>query len=79
MGTDENSAQGLAIANATAETLRVRNLFKEIQHQVKLTPVFYCDNAGATYVTADPIFHSHMKHLTLDYYFVRKNIQSGEL
>ena len=39
----------------------------------------YCDNVGATYLSANPIFHSRMKHLALDYHFIRANVQSGIL
>lgn len=41
--------------------------------------VLYCDNIGATYLCANPVFHSRMKHIALDYHFVRDNIQSGAL
>ena len=44
-----------------------------------MKPVIYCDNAGATYVCVNPVFHSKMKHLGLDYHFVRENVQQGSL
>lgn len=72
-------AEYRAVANATAEILWVKNLFKELATKISLAPVVYCDNAGATYVSANPVFHSKMKHLALDYHFVRENVQSGEL
>ena len=34
---------------------------------------------GATYVSANPVFHSKMKHVGLDYHFVRENVQAGLL
>lgn len=34
---------------------------------------------GATYLAANPVFHSRMKHLALDYHFVRDNVQAGAL
>lgn len=43
------------------------------------TPVIYCDNVGATYLCANPVFHSRMKHVALDYHFIRDNVQSGAL
>uniref|UniRef100_A0A1J3J040 Copia protein n=1 Tax=Noccaea caerulescens TaxID=107243 RepID=A0A1J3J040_NOCCA len=42
-------------------------------------PVIYCDNVGATYLAANPVFHSRMKHIALDYHFVRHYIQTGQL
>ena len=40
------------------------------------TPIIYCDNMGATYLAANPFFHSRMKHLALDYHFVRQQVQN---
>lgn len=41
--------------------------------------MIYYDNIGATYLAANPVFHSRMKHIALDYHFVRQFVQSGEL
>ena len=40
-------------------------------------PVIYCDNVGATYLCANPVFHSRMKHIAIDYHFIRNMIQLG--
>ncbi|KAL6317773.1 hypothetical protein AAG906_030527 [Vitis piasezkii] len=42
-------------------------------------PVVYCDNVGATYLCSNPVFHSRMKHVAIDYYFIRDQVQSGAL
>ena len=34
---------------------------------------------GATYLFTNPVFHSRMKHLAIDYHFVRDLVQSFEL
>ncbi|XP_019189498.1 PREDICTED: uncharacterized protein LOC109183925 [Ipomoea nil] len=39
----------------------------------------FCDNIGATYVCRNPVFHSKMKHLALDYFFVREKVADGSL
>ena len=41
--------------------------------------MIYCDNVGATYLCANPIFHSRMRHIALDYHFIRNQIQAGIL
>ncbi|CAE6194733.1 unnamed protein product [Arabidopsis arenosa] len=46
---------------------------------VPKAPVIYCDNIGATYLCANPVFHSRMKHIALDYHFIRNQIQAGML
>jgi hypothetical protein len=34
----------------------------------------WCDNLGATYITANPMFHARMKHVEIDYQFIRKRV-----
>jgi hypothetical protein len=36
----------------------------------------WCDNLGATYITANPMFHARMKHVEIDYQFIRKRVTS---
>lgn len=42
-------------------------------------PVIYCDNLGTTQLSANPVFHSRMKHLALAFHFVREQVQHGNL
>lgn len=72
-------AEYRAVASTTAELLWLQNLFSELRLITSTTPVIYCDNLGTTYVSANPVFHSKMKHLALDYHFVRENVQCGKL
>ncbi|KAF3683237.1 hypothetical protein FXO37_01979 [Capsicum annuum] len=69
-------AEYRAIASTSAELCWVRNLLKElsITPTQPPPPVIYCDNLGA-----NPVFLSRMKHLELDYHFVRKLVQQGLL
>jgi hypothetical protein len=38
------------------------------------TPVLWCDNLGATHLLANPTFHERMKHVEVDYHFVRERV-----
>lgn len=51
----------------------------EIGLNSSATPFIYYDNIGATYLSANPVFHSRMKHLALDYNFVREQVQAKTL
>lgn len=43
---------------------------------VQTTLTVYYDNISATYLCANPVFHTRMKHIALDYHFVRGQIQT---
>lgn len=38
---------------------------------------FYCDNINATYLAANPVFHSRIKHVDVDYHFIRCLVKSS--
>lgn len=40
---------------------------------------FFCDDIGKTYLHSNPVFHSRVKHIALDYHFVRQQVQNGKL
>ena len=42
-------------------------------------PTIWCDNLGATYLSANPIFHARTKHVEEDYHFVRDRVEKKEI
>ncbi|XP_019085320.1 PREDICTED: uncharacterized protein LOC109126311 [Camelina sativa] len=72
-------AEYRAIANAASKLQWICSLLSEMGVMLPVAPVVYSDNMGATYLCANPVFHSRMKHIALDYHFVRGHIQSGAL
>lgn len=69
-------AEYRAVANTASELRWVVSLLLELGVPITTTPTVYCDNIGATYLCANPVFHSRMKHIALDYHFVRGQIQN---
>lgn len=65
-------------ANSTAEIMWLSNLLGELGIQSQI-PTIFCDNIGTTYLCSNPVFHSRMKHIALDYHFVRQQVQNGKL
>lgn len=58
-------------AAATAAELRwIVNVLGELGLSSSALPVIYCDNVGATNLCSNPMFHSRMKHVALDYHFI---------
>lgn len=57
----------------------VKNLLSELGILLPQSPTLFCDNTGATYSCANPVYHSRMKHVALDYHFVHEQVQDGSL
>ncbi|KAJ9551582.1 hypothetical protein OSB04_015627 [Centaurea solstitialis] len=72
-------AEFRAIADTTAEVLWLRYLLTELGISLPQQPAIYCDNLGATHYSANPVFHSRMKHLALAFHFVREQVQLGTI
>ncbi|XP_019085614.1 PREDICTED: uncharacterized protein LOC109126486 [Camelina sativa] len=68
-----------AVANATLEIMWICSLLTELGVRLPTPPVIYCDNMSATYLCANPVFHSRMKHIAIDFHFVREQVKSGAL
>ncbi|XP_076896396.1 katanin p80 WD40 repeat-containing subunit B1 homolog KTN80.1-like [Bidens hawaiensis] len=72
-------AEYKALANASAEITWTKNLLTELGILINQTPTLFCDNTGATYLSANPVYHSHMKHIALGYHFVREQVSAGHV
>lgn len=67
------------VATTAAKLSCVCKLLTELGVVIPQVPVIYYDNIGANHLCSYHVFHSRMKHVTLDYYFVRDQVQSGTL
>lgn len=58
------------LAITYAEFLWIQYLLTELHIPLDTTPTLWCDNLGATFLAANPMFHARTKHVEIDYYFV---------
>jgi len=63
-----------ALANTTTEIMWIQRLLEELG--VCYSPVarLLCDNVGARYLSANPVFHARTKHIEIDFHFVRERV-----
>lgn len=72
-------AEYKAVANATAEIIWIQSVLGELGIPQSRVPCLWCDNLGATYLTANPRFHGRTKHIEVDFHFVRERVASKQL
>ena len=57
----------------------IQSLCAELGLFLKNSPVLLCDNVGAVYLTANPVFHSRMKHVEIDFHFICEKVFMKDL
>jgi histone deacetylase 1/2 len=67
-------AEYKAVANATAEIMWIQTLLMELGIRAPRAAKLWCDNIGAKYLSANPVFHARTKHIEVDYHFVRERV-----
>jgi histone deacetylase 1/2 len=67
-------AEYKAVGDATAELIWVQSLLRELRVSQSQSPILWCDNIGATYLSSNPVFHARTKHIEVDYHFVRERV-----
>jgi hypothetical protein len=72
-------AEYRALAITAAELAWIRQLLCDIHILLLLPPLIHCDNISAISLASNPVFHSRMKHLQIDYHFVRERVIMGDL
>jgi hypothetical protein len=72
-------AEYRALAITAAELAWIRQLLCDIHIPLLLPPLIHCDNISAISLASNPVFHSRMKHLQIDYHFVRERVIMGDL
>lgn len=67
------------MANTSAELTWLTFILKDLRVPLAYTPTVYCDNLNALHMTINPVFHARIKHIELDYHFVRERVALGLL
>lgn len=66
------------LAYTAAEILWLRTLFKDLGVFLSV-PLIWCHNISSISLASNPVFHARMKHLEVDYDYVRQKVIRREL
>jgi hypothetical protein len=72
-------AEYKAIANDMAKVIWIQSVLADLGIRLNRVPCLWCDNFGATYMTANPRFHGRTKHIEVDFHFVRECVARCQL
>ncbi|CAH9118192.1 unnamed protein product [Cuscuta europaea] len=72
-------AEYRGLSTAASETIWIESLLRELRYPLLSPPLLLCDNKGATTSSVNLVFHSRMKHVAIDFHFVRQRVQRGLL
>jgi len=61
------------------QVIWLQYLLTDLQVPSVSAPTIWCDNLGATYLSANPIFHARTKHVEVDYHFVHDRVAKKEI
>ena len=54
-------------------------MLKELGIAQDKSSCLWCDNLGATYLSANPVFYASTKHIEVDFHFVRERVANKQL
>lgn len=72
-------AEYRSIDNASPELRWICYILTELGITLQAPLVVYCDKLEVTFLCPNHVFHTFMKHVALDYHFIRGQIQNGVL
>jgi hypothetical protein len=72
-------AEYKVVANTNVGLLWIQAFLNELSISLSSPPKLWCDNIGLTYMSVNPIFHAHTKHVEIDFHFVRDCVADKSL
>src|SRR5919202_442075 len=71
-------AEYVAAGRACAQVLWMKQMFVDYNEHVNEIPIM-CDNKSAIDLSKNPVLHARTKHIEIRHYFLRDNVQKGNI
>lgn len=71
-------AEYRSVASTTAEIIWLESFLSEVGIQPKRKPIIW-DNLSTLSLSANPVLHSRMKYIKINFYFVHEKVIRGKL
>ena len=68
-----------ALASVAAELCWIRMLLKYLGVFLCAAPILWCDNVSTLAIASNPVFHARIKHIEVDYHFVKERVLRHDL
>ena len=70
-------AEYIALAQAVQEVIWLRQLLKDLGHEIKTPTIIYEDNQACINLANNPVAHGRTKHIDVKYHFLREKLMEG--
>lgn len=67
-------AEYRSMTQTTVELYWLHILLQELHITLFIASCLWCDNISVIVLASNPVFHSHTKHIEIDYHFIRKKV-----
>jgi hypothetical protein len=75
----QHESEYRTLATTAAELIWLQSMLCDLGIYLPSPPTLWCDDIGATYLSANPAFHPRAKHIEIDFHFVRDKVASKTL
>ncbi|KAM1541906.1 hypothetical protein ACFX1Z_011752 [Malus domestica] len=68
-------AEYKTLANAAADIAWIRLVLRDLHVFLPSAPLLHCDNLSTLVLCSNPVFHTMIKHLDMDFHFLKERVQ----
>jgi hypothetical protein len=64
---------------ACSEIIWIQQILQELNISPSIPPILWCDNFGATFLVANPVFLARTMYIEIKYHFIREKVANKSL